>query len=151
MTFNDILKYFSKHFWFIKYILSVFYLRLLFHYRRYTYDIKMIPQCNRILKYNICKGKVTLLMITSRKPTGRIDVKFHAFHSSHLIGLNGSLRSPINSILRAKFHLGSRLSDSHRQSGLCIDADVCFLSWKRNFIFLPVSSRYSPRGISAAS
>jgi hypothetical protein len=37
----------------IKYILSVFYLRLLLHYRRYTYDIKMIPQCNRMLNYNM--------------------------------------------------------------------------------------------------
>jgi hypothetical protein len=55
MTFNDILKY---NFYCIIYILSVFHLRLFLHYRRYTYDIKMIPKCNRMLKYNIIVQKI---------------------------------------------------------------------------------------------
>jgi hypothetical protein len=32
---------------------SVFCIRLLLHNRRYTYDLKMMPQYNRMLKYNI--------------------------------------------------------------------------------------------------
>jgi hypothetical protein len=55
---------------------------------------------------HICKGKITLLMKKSRKPTGSMKVKFHAFHFSHLIGLTGSLLSPISSILRDKVRFG---------------------------------------------